>query len=318
MRRNPWKLKYWIFLPLARSKVLQHKYWAHWSSFGKLLSCRKKELEAIYQASSDYCKLPQRNQVSKAIYLCGHWRGWRCTALHGKVWLEGLMVQSHGEPWPPQLAGSSAGDRVWLHGQLELLMLLLHHHSTAHPPASPLLLASACWPWHFACLFQKQASRTSWLPENAFARHIPHHLFPRGFDPAQQACLWQGCDCWGGPSACLWPRGWEAWRADGPRFVWTGSSSSCHWARPLRAGSSAEERRAGCSPAEGEAGATGNSSCSGTEEKIVGGGGGPSGLSRKFKTLEGRKKKDSVNFSPHKRAVSEGKTYGLQHFGCFS
>lgn len=47
----------------------------------------------------------------------------------------------------------------------------------------------------------------------------------------------------------------------------------------------------GCSPAKGGASATGNDSCSGTEEKIVGSGEALSGLSRKFRTLEGRGKK---------------------------
>lgn len=59
----------------------------------------------------------------------------------------------------------------------------------------------------------------------------------------------------------------------------------------LRAGSSAEESQAGRSSTKGGASATGNSGCSGTEEKIVGGRGGPSGFSRKFRTLEGSKKK---------------------------
>lgn len=70
-----------------------------------------------------------------------------------RLGLVGLMVQSHEDLWPPQLAGSSTGDPGCLHGPFGLLLLLLHHHSMAPPPASPLLLALARWLWHLhSCL----------------------------------------------------------------------------------------------------------------------------------------------------------------------
>lgn len=47
----------------------------------------------------------------------------------------------------------------------------------------------------------------------------------------------------------------------------------------------------GCSPDKGGPGDTGNGGCSGTEEKIVSGGGELSECSQKFRTLEGRKEK---------------------------
>lgn len=85
----PWLWAKWQYRPLK-------KHSKYWSSFGKLLGCRTKELGAVYQALEEHCELSQRKQVSRDIYLWGHWRGWRCTVLPG-------------EPWP----GGANGAKSW-------------------------------------------------------------------------------------------------------------------------------------------------------------------------------------------------------------
>lgn len=298
MRRNPWKQKYWTFLSLARSKE------AVWTP------------KQVFEILKILWEAPQLQNKRARGHISGFWSTpWSATEndflkpfasggigeakdvqyCMAKPCLVGPMVQSHWEPYgePQQPASGSREDAGCLHGPQRLL---LHHCSVAHL-APPLLLALTCWLWHFACQFERKGSPTSWLPQNTFAWHVPHHLLSCGFDPASQARLWQGCDCRGGLSVYLWLRGWEAWHADGPIFVWTGCSSLCHWARLLSAGNSTELCWVGCSPTKGGAGAAGNDFCSGTEENTVGGGGGggggePSGLSRKFRALEASKKKN--------------------------
>lgn len=165
------------------------------------LQLEKKELKAIYGALEAQCKLLQRNQLSKEMYLWDHWRGWRCAALHGKAWPGGV---DGAKPWRTMAAtaGWQQQRGPWVPAQ------------TLQAPAAWLLyIVSAGLPtssgigkltWAF-CMSERKGLFTSWLLENAFTWHIPHHVFPCGFYPAcgRAVAPEQGV------SADLWLRGCE-------------------------------------------------------------------------------------------------------------